>query len=98
MKREATHSDIRCPKAGEHKGEANVRLLVDQNGDHFCAVHGDFASAVVANPAPLHGASAGREAIVVREYHYNGEGWLDLIDTKDGTPFSTPSVFWTVAR
>lgn len=47
MKREATRSSIRCPRADEHKSEANIHLLVDQNGDHFCAVHGDVEVAAI---------------------------------------------------
>lgn len=33
-------TDIRCPRADEHKSEKNIYLLRDEDGALFCAVHG----------------------------------------------------------
>ena len=40
--KDATKTDIRCPRAAEHHTEKNVHLLrYDHGGSYFCPVHGD---------------------------------------------------------
>ena len=40
------------------------------------------------------GCVVGRECTVIKEFYYNGENWLKLVDNKTNETFNSPSILW----